>query len=257
MATPAMAAEIMRHNLQMDVRALLPHIRVPTLVIHAARDPMIPAACGRYLANHLPNCQRYVEIEADFHASWLESDHDLVMDPVEEFIAGQITSTAASDERFLTTVLFTDIVASTRHLLRVGDSQWREILDAHDVAVSEEIARLHGRLVDRTGDGVLACFDGPARAIQCCRRIMSRARALGLSLRAGVEIGECEVRGDRLAGLTVHRAARVMALAGPGEILTTRMVRGLSVGSGLNFRNRGDHCLKGFDDVTQVFSVDV
>jgi acetyl esterase/lipase len=231
-ATPTMAAEIMRHNLEIDVRGLLPHVHVPTLVVHTSRDPMVPVSFGRYLADHIPNC-RYVEIDGDFHTSWQEHHHNLVIDPIEEFITGEITTNVSAEDRILTTILLTDIVESTRHLREVGDAQWRTILDQHDAAAAEEIGRSRGRLVDRTGDGILASFDGPARAIQCCRRLMARARALGIALRAGVHTGECELRGDRLAGTTVHLASRIMALAAPGEILATRTIRDLVVGSGL------------------------
>ncbi len=256
-ATPAIAAQVMRHNLQLDVRNAVSSVHVPALVIHTSRDPMIPVLHGRYLAEHLPNCQRYVEIDGDFHTSWRDEHHDLVMDPMEEFIAGGITSKVAPGDRILTTILFTDIVDSTRRAAELGDAQWRTLLDAHDVAAGEEVARFRGRLVERTGDGVLASFDGPARAVQCAQRLSARLRILGVAIRAGVHTGECEVRGDRLAGITLHLAARVMALAGPGEILATRTVRDLVSGSGLTFRDRGPHALKGFDQPIQVLAVEL
>ena len=255
-ATPEVAAQVMRHNLAIDVRHVLPSVRVPTLVVHASGDPMVPSAMGRYLAEHLPNCHRFVELDGDFHTSWLDEHHDAVMDPIEEFITGEITSRAAPGERVLTTILFTDIVDSTRHLAARGDAQWRALLDAHDAGAGEEIGRLRGRLVDRTGDGILASFDGPARAVECARRLRARAHALGVAIRAGVHTGECEVRGELLAGITVHLAARVMALAGADEILVTRTVTDLVAGSGLAFRDRGQHPVKGFDQPVLVFAVD-
>ena len=178
------------------------------------------------------------------------------MDPIEEFITGEITSKSAPSDRILTTILFTDIVESTRRARELGDAHWRTLLDAHDAAAAEEVARFRGRLVEHTGDGILASFDGPARAIQCSRRLAARARALGLAIRAGVHTGECELRGERLAGITLHLAARIMALAGPGEILTTRTVRDLVDGSGLSFRDHGAHSLKGFDGQIQVLAVE-
>lgn len=254
-ATPSMVVEIMRHNIRIDVRSVLSSVQVPALVIHASRDPMIPVALGRYLADHLPNCKRFVEIDADFHLSWLEQDQDLVMDPIEQFVTGDIASKIAPVDRILTTILFTDIVDSTRRARQMGDSQWRQVLDAHDAAAREEIERFRGRLIERTGDGILASFDGPARAIHCSQRLNLRASTLGLAIRAGVHTGECEQRGDRLAGITLHLAARVMGLAGPGEILTTQTVRNLVDGSRLTFEDRGAHALKGFDGQIQIFAV--
>lgn len=254
-ATPAMAAQIMRHNFQIDVRDVLPSVRVPAMVVHAAGDPMIPVSFGRYLAEHLPACQRHVELDGNFHTSWLDRRHDLVLDPIEDFITGEITSDVAGGERILTTVLLTDIVDSTRQARELGDARWRGVLDAHDAMVREEVQRVRGRLVVHTGDGMLASFDGPARALQCVRRLASRIRTLGLEVRAGVHTGECEVRGNNLAGITLHVAARIMALAGPGEILATRTVRDLVAGSGLAFVDRGAHALKGFDTHVQVFAV--
>jgi hypothetical protein len=217
-----MATQIMRHNLYLDVRDVMSSVHVASLVVHAARDPMVPAAFSRYLAEHLPNCQRYVELDAAFYTSWLDEHHDLVMDPIEEFLTGTITSKIAPDDRILASILFTDVVDSTRRARELGDARWKALLDAHDAAAVEEIARFRGRLVERTGDGILASFDGPARAVQCSKQLIVRARALGLPIRAGIHAGECEVRGDRLAGITLHLAARVMALAGAGEVLTTR-----------------------------------
>jgi class 3 adenylate cyclase len=255
-ATPAVAAQVMAQNYQLDVRDLLSSVHVPTLVVHVARDPVIPVAFGRYLAEHLPNCQRYVEIEGDFHTSWLDEHHDLVVDPMEEFITGDVASKIAPPHRILTTILFTDIVDSTRRATQMGDARWRALLDAHDAAARDEVARFSGRLVESTGDGILASFDGPARAVLCALRLAGRVRALGLAIRAGVHTGECEVREDRLAGISVHLAARVMALAGSGEILTTHTVRDLVSGSGLTFRDRGLHSLKGFDHSIQVLAVE-
>src|SRR5262249_47088554 len=162
-----MATQIMRHNFHLDVRDVMSSVHVPALVVHAAGDPMVPVSFGRYLAEHLPNCQRYVELEASFHTSWLDEHHDMVMDPIEEFLTGTITSKPAPDDRILASILFTDVVDSPRRARELGDACWKGLLDAHDAAAAEEIARFRGRLVERTGDGVLASSDGPARAVQC------------------------------------------------------------------------------------------
>jgi len=254
-ATPAVAAQVMRQNFQLDVRHVLSSVHVPALVVHAARDPVVPSVFGRYLAEHLPNCQRYVELDGDFHTSWLVEHHDLVVDPMEEFIVGGVTSKVAQTHRVLTTILLTDIVDSTRRAAEMGDARWRAVLDAHDAAARDEVGRFGGRLVERTGDGILASFDGPARAVLCARQLAARLRTLGLAIRAGVHTGECEVREDRLAGISVHLAARVMALAGAGEIFTTSTVRDLVGGAGLTFHDRGPHSLKGFDHPIQVLAV--
>jgi class 3 adenylate cyclase len=253
-ATPPMAAAIMRHNLQLDVRQVLPSVHTPAMVIHTVGDPVVPVAVARDLAQRLANCQRYIELDEAFHVSWRGDHHDLVVDPIEEFLTGEIISREEPGERVLTTVLFADIVDSTTHARELGDARWRSLLDAHDRAASEEIGRARGRMVKHTGDGVLACFDGPARAVRCAQRLASRARSLGLEIRAGVHTGECEVRGDDLAGITVHVAARVMALAGGGEVLATRTVRDLVDGSGLKFEDRGAQALKGITDTVQVFA---
>lgn len=253
-ATPEMAARIMRHNQLIDVREALPLVSAPSLVIHAAQDPVLSVAHGRYLAERLPNCRRYVELEGDFHVSWRDEHHDLVVDPIEEFVTGQVTRPGDSTERFLTTILFTDIVDSTARAQALGDAAWRSLLDAHDVAATEEVARFRGRLVKFTGDGILVCFDGPARAVRCAQSLVARTRALGLEIRAGVHTGECEARGEDLAGIAVHVAARIMLFAQPHEVITTRTVKDLVDGSGLIFQDRGLQSFKGVRNEIQVFA---
>lgn len=256
-STPAIALQILRSILDIDVRAVLPTIHVPTLVIHAKGDPIIPATLGRYMAEHLPDCRGYVELDADFHASWREEDQDAVMDPFEEFITGQITSKLAPSRRMLTTIVFTDIVESTRRARELGDAKWREVLESHFAMARQEVERFRGRLVETTGDGILACFDGPARALRCAQRLVERAPESGLAIRVGVHTGECEESGNRLIGLTLHLAARVMAIANAGEILVTRMVRDLVGGSGICFQERGAHLFKGFESEIPVSAVDL
>ncbi len=254
-ATPARAAEIIRRLPEIDVRPVLGSVQAPTLVLHCARDPMMPVTAGRYLAEHIPTCDRFVELDRDFHTSWLPSDVDLLVDSMEEFITGRITSRTDDTERILTTVLFTDIVDSTARAEAMGDTAWRTLLDRHDAIVREEVERSRGRVVKTTGDGVLASFDGPARGVRAAQAIAARVRALAIDVRAAVHTGECEVRGNDLAGIAVHVAARLLALAGTGEVVASRTVRDLVSGSGLEFEPRGSHAVKGVSEPIDVYSV--
>lgn len=240
-ATPSGAIACLRFAAEVDVRHILPTISVPTLVVHRTGDPLIPVVHGRYLAEHIPGA-RFLEVPGDFHLSAIGQDGP-VLDGIEEFLTGDRVDRPI--ERVLKTVLFTDIVDSTARAAALGDRRWRELLDAHDALLRREIERSRGALVNTTGDGVLAAFDGPARAIRCAQAIVAQARGLGLELRAGVHTGECELRGTDLAGIAVHIGARVAALAGPGEVLATRTVADLVVGSGLTFADRGTHAFKG------------
>jgi class 3 adenylate cyclase len=254
-ATPQQAAHILGLINEIDVRAALPSVQAPTLVVHCKDDPMVPVAMGRYLAEHLPNCQRYLELDRDFHASWLSEDTDLLVDAAEEFLTGTITSKAASTERVLATVLFTDIVDSTARAGDVGDFEWRRLLDQHDGACLDEVAEHKGRVVKTTGDGVLAVFDGPARGVRCAQEILRRVQAMGLALRAGIHVGECEQRGDDIAGMAVNIAARVMQEAADNELFVTRTVKDLSLGSGLAFTSQGSRELKGVPGPIEVYTV--
>ncbi len=251
-ATPAMVAEVMTNNVEIDVRSVLPSLSMPTLVMHCTHDPVMPFTCGRYLADHIPGA-KFVEIDGDFHASWRIEDQQKLVAPLEEFLVGRVVERAPID-RILTTVLFTDIVDSTRQATALGDADWRRVLDAHDAIVRDEIARFRGRAVNTTGDGFLASFDGPARAVQCAQHIVRRVRERGVEVRVGVHTGECEQRGDDLAGIAVHVGARIMALAGPGEVLTSRTVRDLVAGSGIDFTPRGEHQVKGVDEALTVYA---
>ncbi|HET6810675.1 MAG TPA: adenylate/guanylate cyclase domain-containing protein [Acidimicrobiales bacterium] len=253
--TPAAVAEIMRNNLAMDVRAVLPLIRCPTLVMHTSGDPLVHPVAGRHLADHIPGA-RLVEVPGDFHVSWNPDQFAPVLEALEEFVVGHpLDGAAAPADRVLATVLFTDIVGSTEQAVSLGDRRWRELLDRHDDLARRRIGEYGGRLVKTTGDGVLATFDGPARAIRCATAMRDGSGPLGLAIRAGIHTGEVEVRQADVGGVAVHIGARVSALAGPGEILVSRTVKDLVVGSGLGFSDRGSHQLKGLPDEWQVYAV--
>jgi class 3 adenylate cyclase len=220
-------------------------------VIHRTGDRLIPVECGRYLAENIQGA-KYVELPGDFHLSASGRDAE-VADEIEEFLTGRRRVTEI--DRVLKTVLFTDIVRSTELAAEVGDRRWRDLLDRHDAAVRDELGRFGGVEVKTTGDGFLAAFDGPARSIRCARVISERSRRLGLDVRAGLHSGECEVRGEDLAGMTVHIGARVAALAGPGEVLVTSTVRDLVIGSDFDFADRGVQELKGVPGQWHVLEV--
>jgi class 3 adenylate cyclase len=250
-ATPAMAAAANRFSLYIDARHALSAISAPTLVIHRTGDPLINVAHGRYLAEHIPGA-RYSEYPGDFHESALGKDEE-VLDEIEEFLTG--TRQVHEIDRVLKTIMFTDIVGSTERAVSMGDRRWHEVLDAHDSAVRGELERFHGDEVKAIGDGFLAAFDGPARAIRCAQAITDKAADMGLEVRAGLHSGECEARGDDLAGIAVHIGARVGSLAGPGEVLVTGTVRDLVTGSGVEFHDRGRHELKGIPGEWQLLAV--
>lgn len=253
--TPPGVAEIMRNNQAMDVRAVLPLIRCPTLVMHTSGDPLVDLSAAHYLAEHIPG-SRFVEIPGDFHVSWNPETFTPILDVLEEFVVGHPPEAdSIGPDRVLATVLFTDIVGSTERAVSLGDRRWRELLDRHDDLARRRIGEYGGRLVKTTGDGVLATFDGPARAIRCATALRQGAGPLGLSIRAGIHTGEVELRHSDVGGVAVHIGARVAALADPGEILVSRTVKDLVVGSGLGFSDRGSHQLKGLPDEWQVYAV--
>jgi class 3 adenylate cyclase/pimeloyl-ACP methyl ester carboxylesterase len=235
---------------ELDVRAILPSVRVPCLVLHG-RQELFPIEMGRYLSEHIPQA-RLVELDVDHYPFF--GDCTQLVAEVEEFVTGQRTE--RETERVLATVLFTDIVDSTTRAAALGDRRWRELLDTHDVAVRREITRARGREIKTTGDGFLAAFDGPARAIRCGLAIAAEARRIGLDVRAGLHTGECEVRGDDLAGIAVHIGARVAARAEPGEVLVSSTVKDLVAGSGLRFVDRGTHDLHGAPGEWRLFAVE-
>jgi class 3 adenylate cyclase/alpha-beta hydrolase superfamily lysophospholipase len=251
--TPQMVGDIMRSNLQLDVRDLLPTINVPTLVLHNVGDPLIPVEAGRYLAEHIPGA-RYVEGPGDWHGSWRADDLRWLTPHVLEFLGG--TAGASVDaERVLATVLFTDIVRSTEQTAALGDRSWRDLMDRHDRIIKNDVERYRGRLVNTTGDGVIATFDGPARGIQCANAIRADVRGIGLEVRGGLHTGEVETRGSDITGIGVVIARRICDLAQGGELLASRTVKDLVTGSGITFNDRGEHSLKGVPDSWRLFEV--
>ena len=248
-ASPATALAMGRASAA-DVRPMLTGIRAPTLVVHTRDNRFVRAAHGRYLADHIAGA-RYVELPCADHVPWVcEAD---VTGEVEEFLTGARHS--AAPDRLLATVLFTDIVNSTARAAELGDLRWRDQLDRHDQAIDRQLERFSGRLVKRIGDGALAIFDGPARAIRCAVGIREATRDLGLEVRIGIHTGEVERRGDDVAGFAVNLAQRVQAVAEPDEILVSRTVVDLVVGSEIEFANRGEHEMKGVPATWTLFSV--
>jgi class 3 adenylate cyclase len=250
-ASPATAAAVIRMLLQLDIRPILPTIRVPTLVMHRRDNSLLTIDNGRYLAEHIEGA-RFVELPgADFGLEL--GDVDSVVDEIQEFLTG--TPAAIDTDRVLATVLFTDIVGSTERSAELGDQRWRDVLDAHDRLAERQLARYRGTLVKATGDGLLATFDGPARAIQCALALRDGLRGLGIEIRSGLHSGEIERRGPDVSGLGVHIAARVQAVARPGEVLVTRTVKDLVAGAQIAFVDRGLHPLRGVPDEWQLFAV--
>jgi len=248
-ASPGMVWKIFEMFLDIDVRAVLPTIAVPTLVLHRRGDRVVNRRAGKDLAGRIPGA-RYVEVPGIDHLPWA-GDADTVLGEVEEFLTG--TRSEPEPDRVLATVMFTDICGSTEQAAALGDSRWRELLSAHHVAVRRELARFRGREVKTLGDGFLATFDGPARAIRCGQAIVGAARLVGHEVRVGVHSGEVELLGDDVGGIAVHLAARVGALADPGEVLVSSTVKDLVAGSGIQFTDRGTHRLKGIADEWRVF----
>ena len=250
-ASPRTLALMMPLTAELDVRAVLPTVRVPTLVVQHADDPFITPAMGRYVADHIPGA-KYVELPGrnlyHFVEPWRESFQELAA-----FLTGHEAEVA--DDRVLATVLFTDIVDSTRRAAEMGDRDWHALLDAHDAVVRSQLARFRGREVSTSGDSFLAMFDGPQRAIRCAMAIRDAVRSLGIEVRAGLHTGECEVRGDDIGGIGVHIGARVSSLAGPNEVLVSSTLRDLVIGSGLEFEERGAHELKGVPGEWRLFAV--
>jgi class 3 adenylate cyclase len=249
-ASPAMVRALQRFNTEVDVRHVLPGVSQPTLVLHRADDP-ISLGYGRYIADHVPDAQ-FVELSGEDHVPWL-GDSDAVMDEVEQFLTG--ARHAAEPDRMLTTVLFTDIPGSTERAAQLGDDRWRALLESHNELVRRQLAVFGGREVKLLGDGFLATFDGPGRAIRCASAILDAVESLGITVRAGVHTGMCELIGADIGGMAVHIGARVVALATPGEVLVSSAVRDLVVGSGIEFTDRGTHELKGVPGEWRLLAV--
>ena len=250
-ARPREVASYMPMVHTLDVRDVLPSIRCPTLVLHRRESDWLGIDHGRYIAAHIPGA-RFVELPgADVT---LATEHaEVSLGLVEELVTGS-TSSAEAD-RVLATVLFTDIVGSTERAAAIGDRAWRDLLDRYHAAMRREIARFRGREIDTAGDGIFASFDGPARAIRCATEMSRAVRTLGLELRTGVHTGECEVAGDKIAGIAVHVGARVMSHAGPGETVVSNTVKDLVAGSGIEFADRGAHTLRGVPGEWRLFRV--
>ena len=249
--SPRAATALMRMYLDIDVRPALSAITAPTLVLHRSGDRLITVGNARMLAEAIPGA-RLVELEGVDHLVFA-GDQDAILDEVEEFTTG--VRREREPERVLATVLFTDIVASTERAAAAGDRDWRHLLESHDEIVRKELTRFRGREVKQTGDGFLAAFDGPARAVQCAASITDRVQPLGLDIRAGVHTGECELRGEDVAGMAVHIGARVGARAGSGEVLVSSTVKDLVVGSGLQFEERGLAELKGVPGQWRLYAL--
>jgi class 3 adenylate cyclase len=251
-ATPRNAAAQIRYIMgSLDVRSALPLIQAPTLVLHTSHNPVVPVELGRYVAEHIAGA-KFVEVPGR-GAVFDDRDDSLVLGEIAEFLTGE--RPAVEVDRILTTVLFTDIVDSTRRAAALGDRPWRRLLDAHDRMVREQLRHFRGREIKTTGDGFLVAFDGPARGIRCTQAIIAAGRGLGVDIRAGLHTGECEVRGDDLAGLAVHVAARVGAAAGAGEVIVSSIVKDLVAGSGIEFADRGECQLKGVPGIWRLFAV--
>jgi class 3 adenylate cyclase len=249
-ATPRAAAAYVQQANSLDVRHTLPLISVPTLVLHSREHYWLPIEHGRYLAEHIQGA-KFVELPGGEFGLAGDSGSEIVNE-IAEFLTGK---RPVDVTRILATVMFTDIADSTSNLASMGDKRWRSVLDAHDQIVREQLGRFRGREINTTGDGFVASFDGPARAIRCAQEVSEAMRPLGIKVRAGVHTGECEVRGDDLSGLAVHIAARVEALAAPDEVLVSGTVRDLVAGSGIAFSERGEHELKGVPGSWKLFAV--
>jgi class 3 adenylate cyclase/pimeloyl-ACP methyl ester carboxylesterase len=251
-ASPRTLALVRPLAFELDVRAVLPTVRVPTLVIHHTDSVGVPPAKGKYIAEHIPDA-KYVEVPGRNWQHIVEPGWRVSFQVIAEFLTGEQAEIA--DDRVLATVLFTDIVDSTRRAAEIGDRDWHALLDAHDAVVRSQLARFRGREVNTSGDGFLAMFDGPQRAIRCAMAIRDAVAALGIRVRAGLHTGECELRGDDIGGIGVHIGARVSALAGPNDVLVSTTLRDLVIGSGLEFEDRGAHTLKGVPGEWRLFAV--
>jgi class 3 adenylate cyclase len=250
-ASPMRVQQLFQMFLDTDVREALPLIQAPTLVLHRRGDHAVNYRAARWLTEQIGG-SRYAELEGEDHFPWV-GDSDAALAAIEEFLTGVRPGPAS--ERVLATVLFTDIVDSTRLAGELGDRRWRELLEEHQELVRERLRRFEGREIKTTGDGFLAIFDGPTRAAECARAIVEDVPALGIEVRAGLHTGEVELMGDDVGGIAVHVAARIAALAEARTVLASRTVRDLAVGSGVDFRPAGRHTLKGVAEEWDVYSV--
>jgi pimeloyl-ACP methyl ester carboxylesterase len=254
-ASPGAVRAISLLNAQINIRAILPAVQVPTLVLHRRTDARVPIEAGRDLAARIPKA-RLIEYPDGDHAFWVGNAEALLGD-IEEFVTGHRENSSTELERILATVLFTDIVDSTRSAAAMGDQAWRRSLDSHDQLAKQMIDKHRGILVKNTGDGILATFDGPGRAVRCALAFSMAAQQIGLPLRAGLHTGEIELRGRDIGGIAVHAAARVMAQSQSSEVLVSRVVTDLVAGAGLKFSERGSHELKGLPGRWDLFAASV
>jgi pimeloyl-ACP methyl ester carboxylesterase len=251
-ASPGAAIALYRMNIEIDIRHVLPSIRVPTLVLHRQGDRLIEVENGRYLARSIPGA-RYVELDGIDHLPWVGDVSGLTAE-IREFLTGARTVT--EDDRVLATVLFVDVVDSTEQAARLGDRRWGDLLGTYQAAVRREVAGFRGQEIDCTGDGFFATFDGPARAVRCACLLRDTVPRLGLAIRAGLHTGECERLGEKVGGIAVHTGARLAAAAGPGEVLVSNTVRDLVAGSGLRFADRGTRTLKGVPGEWRLYAAE-
>ena len=251
-ASPGAIKAISLLNAQIDVRSILPSVQVPTLVLHRREDAQVPIELGRDLAARIPNA-RFIEYAGDDHPFWY-GDTEAMLGDIDEFVTGHRDSSSTDLERVLATVLFTDIVDSTRSAAEMGDQTWRRLLDSHDQLAKQTVEKHRGILVKSTGDGILATFDGPGRGVRCALALGNASKQIGLPLRAGLHTGEIEIRGRDIGGIAVHAAARVMSQSQSNEVLVSRVVTDLVAGAGLKFIDRGSHELKGLPGQWDLFA---
>jgi pimeloyl-ACP methyl ester carboxylesterase len=257
-ASPGALEALHRMNKEIDIRHVLPAVRVPTLILHGSEDAIVPLEVGRYIASQIPTA-RVVEIAGVGHLAFGNPGATLVADELERFLTEVWEAGAWEEEepdRVLATVLFTDIVGSTEKATELGDRAWRELLERHHALIRRELVRFRGAELDVAGDGFFARFDGPARGVRCACAITESVRELGLEVRAGLHTGECEVMDSKVGGIAVHIGARVASEAQPGEVLVSSTVKDLVAGSGLRFRERGIAALKGVPDEWRLYAVE-
>ena len=251
-ASPGAIRALTLLNAQIDVRPILPTIRIPTLAMHRTGDLQVPIAAGRALASQIPDA-KFIEYPGEDHVYW-SGDVEAFLGDIEEFVTGSRDHSSVEIERILATVLFTDIVDSTRSAAAMGDHAWRRLLDNHDQIARQTVEKFRGNLIKTTGDGILATFDGPGRAVRCALAFSAAAGQIGLPLRAGLHTGEIELRDRDVGGIAIHAAARVMAQAEASEVLVSRVVTDLVAGAGLKFAERGSHELKGIPGRWDLFA---
>ncbi|WP_223428196.1 adenylate/guanylate cyclase domain-containing protein [Tateyamaria pelophila] len=250
-ASPGAAVTLLKMNTEIDLTNVLPAVHVPTLVLHRTGDRDANVEEGRWIADRISGAQ-FKELPGEDHFPWV-GDSEAIIEEIQAFVTGE--KPRPPSERVLATIMFTDIVGSTDLAHQLGDAAWKDLLNQHDQLCVQAINEHNGRLVKGTGDGLLATFDGPGRGISCGKKIVSIARGLGLSVRCGLHTGECELRGDEIAGVAVHLAARVSALAGADQLLVSRTVRDLVAGSGHTLQDEGEHLFKGFSEKWSIYSV--